>query len=449
MEFFKILPVAIGITLILFTLFMCVTSISEHRYKTAWKALFTSLLSIPFILPFFTFNTTIQWVSFTLSILLVLFCLYLFIPAYFFSRRKENIPLGKIDERTIMFARNELKPDTQRFDDYYKEYPEHLSNDNQFRSLPGLLSEQSKFYKPFPYKASCSTFHTVDLLHSLVDGPVKQINTKQKTTSFKPFIDEWLKRNGVISVGYTKLKDYHWYSVGGRGDRYGKKIEASHSVGIAFTVEMQHDMVAAAPASSIIMESASRYLQAGVIAVQLADFIRQNGYEARAHIDGNYQVVAPLVARDAGLGEIGRMGLLMGQELGPRMRIGVVSTNMELPTDKRKFDDSVEDFCEKCKKCATNCPAQAISDQDQELISGVKRWKINSDACFKYWATAGTDCGRCMSTCPYAHPNNALHNLVRWTIKNFPNFRYWAVKLDDYFYGSKPSPAKLPSWLNS
>ena len=47
---------------------------------------------------------------------------------------------------------------------------------------------------------------------------------------------------------------------------------------------------------------------------------------ARAHIDGNYQVIAPLVARDAGLGTIGRMGLLMTPELGPRVRLAVVTT---------------------------------------------------------------------------------------------------------------------------
>ena len=45
--------------------------------------------------------------------------------------------------------------------------------------------------------------------------------------------------------------------------------------------------------------------------VQLGYLIRSLAYPARTHIDGNYRVIAPLVARDAGLGEIGRMGLLM------------------------------------------------------------------------------------------------------------------------------------------
>jgi ferredoxin len=131
------------------------------------------------------------------------------------------------------------------------------------------------------------------------------------------------------------------------------------------------------------------------------------------------------------------------------MRIGVVTTDIDLPINQRKYDDSIDHFCEKCKKCATNCPAQAISDQSKQILSGVKRWQINSEACFNYWASAGTDCGRCMSACPYSHPNKLLHNTVRWAIKNFPNFRFWAVKLDDFFYGSKPSSAHLPEWLES
>ena len=66
-----------------------------------------------------------------------------------------------------------------------------------------------------------------------------------------------------------------------------------------------------APHGPVVMESAQQYLSAAAIAVQAAAFIRRLGWPAEAHIDGNYQVICPLVARDAGLGEIGRMGLLM------------------------------------------------------------------------------------------------------------------------------------------
>ena len=89
--------------------------------------------------------------------------------------------------------------------------------------------------------------------------------------------------------------------------------------------------------------------------------IRSLGYPARAHIDANYRVVCPLVARDAGLGEIGRMGLLMTPGPGPRVRLAVVTTDVPLVSDERLRDDSMIDFCTRCKKCAEVCQPDAIS----------------------------------------------------------------------------------------
>ena len=194
------------------------------------------------------------------------------------------------------------------------------------------------------------------------------------------------------------------------------------------------------------MESAHKYLTSGAIAVQLAETIRNLGYPARAHIDGNYRVVCPLVARDAGLGEIGRMGLLMTPELGPRVRIAVVTTDLPLVTDERERDYTTIDFCVKCKKCAEACPSQAISFDDRADIDGVRRWQIDQEACFTLWCKMGTDCARCIAVCPYSHPDNPMHNLVRWGVRNSSLFRQTAIWMDDFFYGKKPPPLPLLDW---
>lgn len=203
-----------------------------------------------------------------------------------------------------------------------------------------------------------------------------------------------------------------------------------------------------APKGPVIMESTQQYLSSGVIALQIAYFIRKLGYSAKAHIDGNYELICPLVARDAALGEIGRMGLLMTPKLGPRVRIAVVTTEMPLLIDKRKDYSSVIDFCEICKKCADVCPSQSIPHDSRTKIDGVLRWQINSESCFTYWCTTGTDCGKCMIACPYSHPNNFMHNVVRWGIANSYIFRRFALLMDDLFYGRKPKSANLPGWMN-
>ena len=81
-------------------------------------------------------------------------------------------------------------------------------------------------------------------------------------------------------------------------------------------------------------------------------------------------------------------------------------------------------------------------------MNGVKRWQINQEACFTLWCDLGTDCGRCVSVCPFSHPDNLLHNVVRFGIRNSGLFRSAALKMDDYFYGRTPPVSPLPKWLN-
>ncbi len=225
-------------------------------------------------------------------------------------------------------------------------------------------------------------------------------------------------------------------------------MNLDHQYAIAFTVEMDFELTGSAPYPPITMESARQYAEFARVAVQLAAFIRSLGYPARAHIDGNYRVITPLVARDAGLGEIGRMGLLMTPKQGPRVRVGVVTTNLPLTNDAYHANQSVLDFCRICKKCAENCPSQSISHQDRSIDNGVLRWKINPETCYHYWTIVGTDCGKCMSVCPYSHPDNWAHNLVRWGISRSGTFRRAALVMDDFLYGKKPtarSKSVLPS----
>jgi len=60
---------------------------------------------------------------------------------------------------------------------------------------------------------------------------------------------------------------------------------------------MDYDALKTGPNAPAVMESAQQYLAAGAIGIQLAEFIRKLGHPARAHIDGNYEVVCPLVAK--------------------------------------------------------------------------------------------------------------------------------------------------------
>jgi reductive dehalogenase len=275
---------------------------------------------------------------------------------------------------------------------------------------------------------------------------VEQTRVEIDPVPMSEFLKKWGQKLGAVAVGITLLREYHLYSVIGRGEDYGNAVDVSHKYALALTVEMDKRTLDSAPLAPAVMESAQQYVSSGTIAVQIATFIRRLGHSARAHIDGNYRVVCPLVARDAGLGELGRMGLLMTPKLGPRVRIGVVTTDLPLAPDSRAADATVIDFCSRCKKCAAVCPSGAISNEPRTLIDGVARWQIDSEACFDLWCQLGTDCARCVKVCPYSHPDNALHNLVRRGVRHSSLIRAVAVEMDDWLYGKKPEPSDLVEW---
>jgi reductive dehalogenase len=362
--------------------------------------------------------------------------------------RGNDVPRQRFDERDIMFARWRLVPGSPQFKSYYAMRPENRAVDDEFRALPGLLSLTASKANPLAFASAEASFSLTGALREEVDGPVAPAGSKFTAAQMTSYIKGLARYYGAYTVGITELQSYHVYSHIGRGSgEYGAPITLDHRYAIAFTVEMDHAITGTGPNASISMESARQYVEAARVALQLGYLIRWLGYPARAHIDGNYRVIAPLVARDAGLGEIGRMGLLMTPELGPRVRLGVVTTDLPLIPDQRDYDTSVIDFCCICQKCAETCPGQSIPTGDREEIDGALRWRINPDSCFRYWNLVGTDCGRCMAVCPYSHPNNAAHNLVRWAVRRSGMARRAALWMDDVFYGRKPAPRPAPGWV--
>lgn len=390
-----------------------------------------------------------------LAVLAVFLAVALLVPLQGEPIQDLGVPLPGVDERDIMFSRAELSPGSARFQEYYDARPQNRGPDDAFRREPGLLSREASQSHPLAFPAAAAAFWTVEQLRPCVEGgePGPRAESPSElldSAAVTRFLKAWTRKLGAHSVGVTELRDYHLYSHVGRGEAYGEAVSLHHTHALAFTVEMDKEMVDRAPRAPTVMESAHQYLRSGVMAIQLADLVRRLGFRARAHIDGNYRVICPLVARDAGLGEIGRMGLLMTPRLGPRVRIAVVTTDLTLAPDPPARDLSVLDFCSRCRKCAYACPSRAISvEGPEEDDRGVRRWRIDSEACYTLWTRMGTDCARCMAVCPYSHPDTPLHNVVRWGIRRNELFRRGALWMDDLLYGAAPTGKPLPEWMES
>lgn len=287
-------------------------------------------------------------------------------------------PVVRFDERDIVYVRRKLLPGTGKFEEYYLRHPEKHANDNISRSLPGLLSPDASFYHRMLFTSVRGSLNSIYALLKERDGVPVGEPVSVDPDDMSRFIKGWCLHFGAHSAGITLLQDYHLYGTGGYKDSYGKAVVREHRYAIALTVEMDHEATGCAPYAPMWMEAARQYETSANIAIQLAVLIRHLGYPARAHVFDNYEVIAPIVARDAGLGEIGRSTLLLTPRLGPRVRIAVVTTDLPLQVDLRNWNPSILDACMNCTKCARICPSKALSTDKPVDNNGGLRWMMNA-----------------------------------------------------------------------
>jgi epoxyqueuosine reductase len=188
------------------------------------------------------------------------------------------------------------------------------------------------------------------------------------------------------------------------------------------------------------------YSRMAVTNAHVASFIRNIGHEA---IDCSINDVAlsiPL-AMQAGLGDLGRNGLLISPQFGARLRLSKVITDLPLVPDA-PIEFGVAEFCASCKKCADRCPSRSISfgDTTTEPINvsnagGARKWRINAETCRTYWSRVNHGCNNCVACCPYTKPDTWPHRTALW----FTDHVRWAdplyVRMDDLFGYGKPKKA--------
>jgi ferredoxin len=356
--------------------------------------------------------------------------------------------MERIDERDAVFHRfSKLKPGTPEFEQFYENHPELRRFDELVRELPRLCHPGSRSYHTLSSAYTSATFEVLEQLASDIDwepAPIEGMRVDVDAEEITKRIKGFCRYLGADLVGTTALNPAYIYSHRARGSgAWGTPIDLDHPNAIAIAVRMSHDMVRHAPDVPAVTETSFRYFECAKIAMIVAKYINLLGYEARAHVDGNYQVMCPPIAADAGLGELGRLGLLMHPKFGPRMRLAVVSTDLPLAFDQ-PISFGVQDFCTFCRKCATNCPSGSIDGGEKQVHNGVEKWQTHRDTCYRFWRIQGTDCAICMNVCPYAHPNTLLHGVVRWAIRRNGLARRLALVGDDYFYGRTPRDVIAP-----
>jgi len=184
---------------------------------------------------------------------------------------------------------------------------------------------------------------------------------------------------------------------------------------IVIALEMDYAAIACSPSEIEGAATGLGYSRMSEVGFSTATFIQALGYHALAC--GNDVSLSIPYGVAAGLGELGRNGMLVTREFGPRIRLVKVFTELELKTDPPQTF-GVADFCRHCGRCAEACPSGAVPTGEKTLVGptisnnpGVEKWYIDPEKCIQFWAENGSDCTSCITACPYNKPFMWHHQL--------------------------------------
>lgn len=310
--------------------------------------------------------------------------------------------MKRIDERDVLFARLKYQKGSSEYKDYYTVNPEKQSRDDGFRSAPSFGSEGTMSYDKVITPFTTAAFNVLGGMHHLSNGPIAPVQVDVTPEKLTAHIKKFSAFLGAAKTGIAKMVPHFYYSHKGRNNRFGDEISTKLPYGIAFLVEMDERLIDRTPQLESAFAVTKGYMDAAILSIWIAQYLRNLGYDAIAHTDGNYEVNCPMVAEGAGLGQIGRIGILVSPEFGPRVRLGVVTTNAPLLLDE-PHDFDMKAFCEACNRCSRTCPGKAISSGASQCFDGYTGWNTNQESCYEVWTRLGTDCGVCLSTCPFSH----------------------------------------------
>jgi epoxyqueuosine reductase QueG len=201
-------------------------------------------------------------------------------------------------------------------------------------------------------------------------------------------LEEFTFSLGISKIGYTRVNPDHIF----------EGFEILCDTAMVLALEMDRELVKTSPSIEFAEEIYRTYDELGIAVNKVADWLRERGYDCHASpaVGGDVNMVP--VAQDAGIGCVGKNGILITPEFGPCVRLAAVFIDVDdLPISTQNEHLWIRDFCDTCNRCVKTCPAEAIYQQPQILADGTERF-IDLEKCAVPFSEG---CSTCIKDCVF------------------------------------------------
>jgi ferredoxin len=248
---------------------------------------------------------------------------------------------------------------------------------------------------------------------------------------------------GADFVGICRAEPWMYYS---HDHLDGKPIDPYHEYAVVMLIDQGYETMEASSGDDWISASMSMraYMRGAEIAGLMAAHCRRLGFSSRAHSNAHSEVIHSPAILMAGLGEVSRIGdTLLNPFIGPRSKSVVFTTDLPMEVDL-PIDFGLQDFCNQCRKCARECPCNAISFGPKIMFNGYEIWKDDVEKCTKYRVTQtkGSACGRCMKMCPWNREDTVEARELMLRSIHSPQSRAAIIREDDEAGHGRRNPVK-------
>ncbi len=281
------------------------------------------------------------------------------------------------------------------------------SQDRALNKNPAVSSSAASISKhPFPGGKKFTFIDILKLIRS-ISYPVKLLSSLKKS---KELIEsdrneapqrldaedfEALKKLmedlGIKSYGSCLLESEDIYA--------GNGIPHPHA--LVISIPMDKEIFRTVPSMEAQIEVMRVYGETGHGVNEISRFLRERGYTAAPNHSMGGSVDYAKAGKKAGLGYLGRNGMLLTPESGSCHRLAVVYTsitNWDQFLPPRKDYSWMGEFCDRCGKCVKSCPSAAIR-QVPEVDDFGNVSVVEYEKCCSGFSHYG--CGVCIGECPF------------------------------------------------
>ncbi len=224
---------------------------------------------------------------------------------------------------------------------------------------------------------------------ALVSGEIQPTGTPEIGKDMTDDLRTRARELGYGEVGFTRFDRHYAYQ------SKRKWIKYEHAICLA--LEQDYWQTQTIPSLEAEFAHFGTYEQEGAMGLELAAYIREQGYHAQVHSpNDNSAAYIPMFVQ-AGLGQLGANGQLLSPHFGSRARLMIITTDAPVAYDE-PVDYGIHQLCQECQVCVNRCPGRALV-KEKVWYRGVEKNKLIYDRCRPVMARY-EGCAVCMKVCP-------------------------------------------------